>query len=68
MNQPMADLLRRELPRAGTLTSIEKATGVKRQSIAYFLQGKRSLVLSFADRLATYLEIECRVKAKRRKA
>lgn len=40
--------------------AIEKATGVKRQSIAKFIRGDQSLRLDMADRLAEYLRIECR--------
>ena len=61
MNDTLTDLLRRELPKMGTLTSIEAACGVKRQALARFLRGQQSLRLDFADRLATFLGVEYRL-------
>ena len=67
MNDTIISLLRRELPKAGSLTSIQKATGVKRQSIALFLRGERSMRLDFADKLVTFLGIECRMPRRKGK-
>ena len=66
MYQTLTEILRRELPKMGSLNSIEQRSGVKRQSIAKFLRGERFLRLDSADKLAAFLGIECRVK--RRKA
>jgi plasmid maintenance system antidote protein VapI len=41
-------------------TSLEKATGVKRASIMRFVEGRQSLHLDNADRLAAYFEMELR--------
>lgn len=38
--------------------AIQKATGVKRQSIAKFIRGDQSLRLDMADRLAAHFGIE----------
>lgn len=46
--------------------AIEKATGVKRQSIAKFIRGEQSLRLDMADRLAEHFSIS--VRRNKRKA
>jgi plasmid maintenance system antidote protein VapI len=56
----MTDLLRAALADADSLLGVQKATGVKRQSMALFMRGKQSLRLDMADRLAEYFGIECR--------
>jgi transcriptional regulator with XRE-family HTH domain len=50
--------------RGMALLALERATGVQRRSIARFLQGKRSLRLDKADKLATFLGLELRPKEK----
>jgi plasmid maintenance system antidote protein VapI len=45
--------------------AIERATGVTRQSIMYFMRGERSLQLNIADRLAVYFGLEVRPKRTR---
>lgn len=50
----MTDLLRQCLVDAESLNAIEKATGVKRQSLAKFMRGEQSLRLDLADKLASH--------------
>lgn len=47
-----------------TPLELERETGVKRQSIMWFMRGDRSLHLDSADALASYLGIECRTVGK----
>jgi plasmid maintenance system antidote protein VapI len=52
----MTDLLRQAIADSGeTFVGLEKATGVKRQSLMKFARGEQSLRLDMADRLAAYL-------------
>lgn len=60
----MTDLLRRSLAEAESLRAVERATGVKRQSMMKFLRGEQSLRLDLADKLAAYFSIECRRRTK----
>ena len=55
----MTELLRKALAEAESLRAIERATGVKRQSMMKFLRGEQSLRLDKADILAEHLGIEC---------
>ena len=56
----MTELLKEALSEAESLRAVERATGVKNPSMVRFLQGKQSLRLDMADRLAEYLGIESR--------
>ena len=57
----MTAALRQAITESGLpLQRIEKLTGVKRQSIAKFIQGEQSLRLDLADKLAAHFGIECR--------
>lgn len=56
----MSELLRAVLTEADSLRSVERATGIKRQSLATFLRGESTLRLDAADKLAAYFGIECR--------
>ena len=56
----MTALLREALQQAESFRSVEKATGVKRQSLMKFARGEQSLRLDKADKLASYFAIECR--------
>ena len=56
----MTDLLLQALSEAESLRGVERATGVKNPSLVRFLQGKQSLRLDLADKLAAYFGIECR--------
>jgi hypothetical protein len=56
----MTDLLRACLLAAPSLNAIEKATGVRRQTMAAFMRGEQvSIHLASADALATYFGIRC---------
>ena len=60
----MTDLLRMALNAVPSLNAVEKATGVKRQSIALFMRGEQpSLRSEAADKLAAYFGIECSMPA-----
>jgi plasmid maintenance system antidote protein VapI len=53
--QPISDSLKRAIGESDLAhIAIERATGVKRQSIMRFMRGERSLRLDMADKLATY--------------
>jgi len=56
----MTELLRKALSETESLRAVERATGVKRQSMMKFLRGEQSIRLDFADQLAAYFGIECR--------
>lgn len=53
----MTDLLRDALAHAESLRAVERATGVKRQSMMKFLRGEQSLRLDMADKLAEHFAI-----------
>lgn len=59
-NPTMTDLLKKAILAAESFRSVERATGVKRQSLMKFVAGEQSLRLDMADRLAAYFGIECR--------
>jgi len=59
-NVTMTDLLREALAQCESLSAVERATGLKRQSLMKFLRGEQSLRLNLADKLAEHFEIECR--------
>jgi plasmid maintenance system antidote protein VapI len=66
-NQPISDALRQAIADSGMAhVALERATGVKRQSIAKFLRGERSLRLDMADRLVAFFGLELRPKTKGR--
>jgi plasmid maintenance system antidote protein VapI len=53
----MTELLRDALAEAPSLRGVERATGVKHQSMMKFLKCEQSLRLDMADRLAAHLGI-----------
>ncbi len=61
----MTELLRAALLEAPSLNAIEKATGVRRQTLASFMRGEQvSIHLASADALAEYFGIVCTRPAK----
>ena len=58
--ETMTDLLRKALAEADSFRAVERATGVKRQSLMKFVRGEQSLRLDLADRLADHFGIEHR--------
>jgi hypothetical protein len=61
----MTELLRAALLEAPSLNAIEKATGVRRQTLAAFMRGEQvSIHLASADALAEYFGIVCTHRAK----
>ena len=56
----MTGLLKQALSEVDSLRAVERATGVKNPSLVRFLQGKQSLRLDLADKLAAYFGIESR--------
>jgi hypothetical protein len=61
----MTELLRAALLDAPSLNAIEKATGVRRQTLALFMRGEQvSIHLASADALAEYFGIVCTHPAK----
>jgi plasmid maintenance system antidote protein VapI len=62
-NLPITEGLQNVIVESGmAYHAIERATGVKRQSIMYFMRGQKSLRLNIADRLAVYFGLELRPK------
>jgi aminopeptidase N len=60
----MSALLRAALKAQPSLNAVEKATGVKRQSLSLFVQGEQaSLRLPAIEKLAEYFGIECSMPA-----
>lgn len=59
-NQTMTELLRECLADAESVSAVEQATGVKRQSMMKFLRGEQSLRLDMADKLVIHFGIKCR--------
>jgi len=56
----MSELLRAALLAAPSLNAIEKATGVRRQTMASFMRGEHvSIHLASADALAQHFGIVC---------
>ena len=65
--QPFTDALRQAIAGSGLAhIAIERATGVKRQSVMLFMRGERSLRLDIADRLAAYFGLTVTVKPHRK--
>lgn len=62
--QTMTNLLRKALSDCDSVSAVERATGVTRQSMMKFVRGEQSLRLDLADLLAAYFGIE--VKPRRR--
>lgn len=61
----MTELLRAALLEAPSLNAIEKATGVRRQTLASFMRAEQvSIHLASADALAEYFGIVCTLPAK----
>jgi hypothetical protein len=61
----MTDLLRAALLEAPSLNAIEKATGVRRQTLASFMRAEQvSIHLASADALAAYFGIVCTMPTK----
>jgi hypothetical protein len=64
----MTELLRAALLTAPSLNAIEKATGVKRQTLALFMRGEQtSIHLASADALAEHFGITCTMPASRKR-
>jgi hypothetical protein len=60
LEDTMSTLLRAALKAQTSLNAVEKATGVKRQSLSLFVQGEQvSLRLPAVEKLAEYFEIKC---------
>ncbi len=62
----MTELLRSGLAEAESLREVERATGLKRQSLAKFMRGEQSLRLDLADKLAAHFGIEVSPGGKKR--
>ena len=64
---PITSLLRQTIAESGIpYLALERATGVQRASIQRFVDGRQSLRLDMADRLAAYFGLEL-VERRRRK-
>jgi transcriptional regulator with XRE-family HTH domain len=63
---PISERLRRTIVESGIpLLKIEKDTGVQRASLSRFVNGRQSLRLDVADKLAAYFKLELRAKGKK---
>jgi hypothetical protein len=61
---PITDALRRAIAESGlSYKSLSRETGVARASIQRFIDGRQSLRLDKADRLAAYFGLEVRIKS-----
>jgi hypothetical protein len=62
---PISEGLRDALAKSGmSYYAIERATGVSRPSIIYFMRGEKTIRLNIADRLADYFRLEVRPRRK----
>jgi plasmid maintenance system antidote protein VapI len=65
---PISDLLKRVIVESGTpYKALERETGVKRSSIQRFVDGRQSIRLDMADRLAAYFQLSLTLPADRGK-
>jgi len=60
----MTEVLRHAILESKSFRAVERATGVKRQSLMKFARGEQSLRLDMADRLAAYFGIEVKRKGR----
>ncbi len=65
--QTMTELLRHALANVESIRAVAKATGLRHSSLLRFVNGKQSLRLDLADRLAEHFGIESRQTSRRRK-
>ena len=56
----MTELLREAVAEAPTLLGLQNATGLNRAALRAFRDGRQSLRLDLAEKLAAYFGIECR--------
>ncbi len=56
----LTDLLRESLAAADSIRAVAKAVGLRHSSLLRFVNGKQSLRLDLADRLAEHFGIESR--------
>jgi plasmid maintenance system antidote protein VapI len=62
---PLTEGLRDAIAKSGmSYYAIERATGVTRPSIIYFMRGEKTIRLNIADRLADYFGLEVRPRRK----
>ena len=66
-NATMTELLRDAIANAESIRGIQTATGVKRAALTRFRDGKQSLRLDMADKLAVHFGIECSLVRQRKK-
>ncbi len=65
-DSPISKRLREAIIESGIpLLQIEQATGVQRASLSRFLNGKQSLRLDIADKLAVYFGLELKPAKKK---
>jgi len=62
-NPTMTELLRQALRDCESLNAVEKATGVKRQTLAKFMRGEQTIRLDSADILAEHFGFALNHKA-----
>lgn len=60
----MTEVLRHAILESKSFRAVERATGVKRQSLMKFARGEQSLRLDMADRLAAYFGVEVKRKGR----
>jgi plasmid maintenance system antidote protein VapI len=65
---PITDPLRRAIVESGiTYKALWRETGVTRASIQRFVEGRNSLRLDIADRLAAYFGLSLRAQTRKRR-
>jgi plasmid maintenance system antidote protein VapI len=55
----MTDMLKSCLKNTSSLNAVAMATGVQKASLIRFMDGRQSLRLDIADRLAAHFDIAC---------
>ena len=59
LGKTMSDLLREDISAAPSIREVAREVGLTHVSLVRFVNGKQSLRLDLADKLAGYFRIEC---------
>lgn len=66
--QPITEALKAAIEASGmSIKSLERETGVSRQSMMHFMRGSRTLRLDIADKLANYFGLDLLPRATKQK-
>jgi plasmid maintenance system antidote protein VapI len=65
-SKPLTSAIKQAIAESGlSFKALERATGVKRQSLMKFMAGEQSLRLDMADKLATYFDLQLEMTRQR---